>query len=107
MNKRTKAVSIPQKVKKAVWERDNHCCVYCGSPYANPEAHYIPRSKGGLGVERNILTLCRSCHNRYDHTDDRREMATFFREYLKCCYADWDEKTLTYGGKKRCLTKSF
>ncbi len=51
MSKRSKACDISPKVKKKVWERDNHCCIICGSPYAMPNAHYIARSQGGLGIE--------------------------------------------------------
>lgn len=45
MNKRSKACDISQKVKKKVWERDNHRCIICGSPYAMPNAHYISRAQ--------------------------------------------------------------
>ena len=96
MHKRTKALAIPQSVKETVWERDNRCCVYCGTPYAFPDAHYIPRSKGGLGVEKNILTLCRDCHRRYDQTVERKEMRVFFRGYLESIYPDWNEEDLVY-----------
>ena len=68
--RRTKALEIPRKVKIAVFERDNERCILCGSN-GLPEAHYIPRSKGGLGIEQNIVTLCRECHRRYDQTTDR------------------------------------
>lgn len=30
----------------------------CGSSYAMPNAHYIARAQGGLGIEENIVTLC-------------------------------------------------
>ena len=95
MNKRTKALMIPATVKAKVWARDK-CCVFCGSPYAAPVAHYIARSHGGLGIEENILTLCGECHRRYDQTTKRREMKEFFREYLKSKYPEWDEKNLIY-----------
>ena len=65
-SKRAKACAIPNAVKERVWERDHHCCVYCKSIYASPEAHYIPRSRGGLGIEENVLTLCRLCHDAFD-----------------------------------------
>ena len=96
MRKRTKALAISREVKDAVWERDKHCCVWCGSPFAEPNAHYIARSQGGLGIEKNILTLCRECHRRYDQTAHRKIMRRFFRDYLKDKYADWDEDSLVY-----------
>lgn len=48
MSKRSNACNISQKVKKKVWERDNHCCIICGSPYAMPNAHYISRAQGRI-----------------------------------------------------------
>lgn len=96
MNKRTKALMIPKNVKAAVEERDNFCCVYCGSPFADPVAHYIARSHGGLGIEENILNLCNECHRKYDQSTKRKEMKEFFRDYLKSKYPDWNEANLIY-----------
>lgn len=96
MRKRTKALSIPPRVKEAVWERDGQCCVYCGNPYAAPEAHFIARAQGGLGIEENILTLCRECHRKYDQTYHRKQMRTFFRDYLSSAYTGWSEDKLIY-----------
>ena len=97
-SKRAKALQPSQSVKDAVWERDGHRCVICNSRYAFPEAHYIPRSKGGLGIEKNIVTLCRICHDDYDN--GKREIRQIRREqirrYLMLCYEDWDEKDLIY-----------
>ena len=96
MHRRTKALAISKEVKDRVWERDNHCCVWCGNWNALPEAHFIPRSLGGLGIEENILTLCRKCHNEYDRTGKRETMQHYFRQYLKSMYPDWKEEELTY-----------
>ena len=106
MNKRTQAVSIPQNVKKAVAKRDSIdgwcCCVYCGTPAptTNPlafsNAHFIPRSDNGRGIEENILSLCWYCHMRYDQTEHREYMREFFKDYLKFKYVDWDEEKLIY-----------
>ena len=100
-HKQTDATDIPKEVKDKVFERDEHMCVWCGrmNAYVMPEAHFIPRSKGGLGIEENILTLCRyTCHEKYDHgyRHNREEMRAYFREYLKSKYPDWDEKKLVY-----------
>lgn len=96
MNKRTKALSISPEVKRNVWERDDHRCINCGSPHAFPEAHFISRSHGGLGIEQNILTLCRDCHNAFDFGSYRDVMKIHFRDYLQSKYPDWDESKLTY-----------
>ena len=66
MHKLTKATSIPRSVKDAVWERDQHRCILCGSHQGAPVAHVIRRSQGGMGIERNIVTLCPHCHREFD-----------------------------------------
>lgn len=89
-----KPTDIPQKVKEKVWERDDHRCIICGSPYAMPNAHYIRRSQGGLGIEQNIVTLCLNCHNDFDNGRYRVEYGEMIREYLKKQYPDWNESEL-------------
>ena len=103
---RTNALNIPHRVKKAVAERDSidgwPCCIWCGkpAPATNPlafsNAHYIPRSQGGLGVEENTLTLDWECHLKYDQSDNRGDMREFFRAYLKTKHPDWNEEKLVY-----------
>ena len=95
-SKRTKALDISQRVKKAVWERDVGRCIVCGHYNAMPNAHYIPRSQGGLGVEQNIVTLCQVCHRDYDQSDQRAALRIWIRLYLQLQYADWDEQALVY-----------
>ena len=95
-SKRTKALEISPKVKAKVYERDGGCCIWCGSPAGQPNAHYIPRSRGGLGIEENVLTLCWPCHMRYDQTTDRVDMERYFTGYLIDHYPGWDEKNLYY-----------
>ncbi len=95
MSKRSRACDIPPKVKKAVWIRDNGRCVFCGR-LGNPNAHFISRAEGGLGIEQNVLTLCMDCHRRYDQTTDRKALKEYFTAYLKSQYVDWDESKLYY-----------
>lgn len=98
MHKQTKAARIPRAVKDAVHERDGGQCLICESPHGLPEAHFIRRSRGGLGVEENILTLCRKCHGEYDsrRQDESDEWYCFFKAYLMHHYPGWDEKNLIY-----------
>ena len=105
-SQRTKALEIPIEVKKKVAERDSidghPCCIWCGkpaptdNPLAFSNAHYISRGQGGLGIEENILTLNWECHLEYDQSTERPKMKSFFRDYLKTKYPDWDEEKLTY-----------
>ena len=104
MRKDTKARDFGRKTKMAISERDSidgwPCCVFCGAaapaPLAWSNAHYIARSQGGLGIERNGLTLCPICHRKYDQTTARMEMRGYFRDYLKEHYEDWSEEALIY-----------
>lgn len=95
MHKRTKAVAITPKVRAAVEERDNYCCIFCGKA-GRGEAHFISRAQGGLGIEENIITVCRSCHHEMDNgllTPIYREKA---EQYLKAQYPEWDKSKLIY-----------
>lgn len=94
---RSKACDITQAVKKAVWERDGERCIVCGNPQAMPNAHFIPRSKGGLGIEQNIVTLCLNCHFKYDNTVERPNYRDYIKNYLQSKYgAEWSEEKLVY-----------
>lgn len=92
---RTKALEIPQRVKKAVFERDGGACIWCAKR-GEPNAHYIPRSQGGLGIEENTLTLCWDCHLQYDQSENRPKMGAFFKAYLMSKYPNWDEEKIIY-----------
>ena len=94
--KRSKACDITQAVKKKVWERDQERCVICGNPQAMPNAHFIPRSKGGLGIEENIVTLCQKCHHNFDHTTERLYYYAYIMNYLQTKYSGWSVEKLIY-----------
>jgi len=94
-HRQTKATDIGLSVKVAVHSRDGGLCIICGR-LGYPNAHYIPRSRGGLGIEENIVTLCPACHYRFDNTTDRLWMKPAIADYLKAHYEDWDEKELCY-----------
>lgn len=87
---RSKATDISQRVKKIVWERDNQRCIFCGSTLAMPNAHVIPRSKGGLGVEQNIVTACYECHFKMDETSERQRYIDYANSYLDRIYGQRD-----------------
>lgn len=98
-HRRSKACDISPAVKKAVWERDGGRCILCGSfRDVMPNAHFISRAHGGLGVPENIMTLCRSCHDRFDNGGGelRKAMRERAWEYLKTHHEHWNEEALVY-----------
>lgn len=95
MHKMTKECNIKIEVKKRVYERDKGECILCGKR-GFPNAHFIPRSKGGLGIEENIITLCVECHQRYDNSKDRKYIKDEIKSYLKNKYPYLKEEELIY-----------
>lgn len=97
-HKRTKETDIQKGVKDAVWERDNHECIFCHKKvsifYAN--AHLIPRSQGGLGIEKNIFTACQHCHSEQENGLNTKKYEQEAEIYLKSKYKDWNRQELTY-----------
>ena len=97
--RRSKACNISRKVKLRVWERDGGCCVICGNSYnVMPNAHYIRRTKGGLGIEENVFTACtrltqNDCHYKFDEYGIGKDKV---KEHLKSHYPNWDESKLYY-----------
>lgn len=97
-HKLTKATDIPTELKKKVWERDNHMCIFCHKyvrwKYAN--SHYIKRSHLGMGIEENIFTACTNCHYKFDDSIYRKDMMNFAKNYLISKYEHWNEDMLIY-----------
>jgi 5-methylcytosine-specific restriction endonuclease McrA len=57
--------AIPQETKLALWERCRGRCEYCGKRAV--DAHHIKyRSHGGNNLLKNLIALCRRCHENID-----------------------------------------
>jgi 5-methylcytosine-specific restriction endonuclease McrA len=95
-SKRSKACDISVATKRKVWERDGQRCIVCGNHNAMPNGHFRSRSNSGLGVEKNIVTLCLKCHYNYDQTIKRNEIKEYIRNYLKSKYKDWSEDDIIF-----------
>ena len=48
---------------KAIFERDDFTCIYCGSP-AGVIDHVIPVVKGGPTIKSNGVASCRKCNSK-------------------------------------------
>jgi 5-methylcytosine-specific restriction endonuclease McrA len=95
MNKRTKACAIKPKVREAVERRDGGMCIFCGHP-GRGEAHFISRAHGGLGIEENLLTVCRPCHDMLDNSENRNMMLIIAEHHLREHYKNWNKESLIY-----------
>jgi HNH endonuclease len=63
-SERGNRVAIPEKVRHAVWRRDEGRCVECGCKENLEYDHIIPLSRGGSNTERNLQILCEACNRR-------------------------------------------
>ena len=97
-HKLTKATEIPKSVKLAVWERDEHKCIFCHKnvPWNYANSHYIKRSHNGLGIEQNIFTACIECHQKFDDSIERENMKTIAFNHLCKFYENLNECDLIY-----------
>ena len=96
-SKRSKACAISTKARQRVLERDNYHCVICGTTHNLTLAHIIPRNRGGLGNEKNLVALCVRCHNQMDFTTNRQEYLAHCKKYLKKFYGEVDIAEIKYG----------
>lgn len=98
-HKQTKETEIPKLVKEAVWYRDKKQCIFCHEKVAMffSNAHLIPRSAGGLGIEENIFTACDDCHREQDNGLKSKEYTEYAENYLKTYYGPkWNKENLIY-----------
>ena len=96
MSRWTEETGITASTRQRVMERDNNCCVLCWSTYGLQCAHVVPRSRGGRGIETNLVMLCAVCHDRYDKTIRRPQMREEIVEYLTDIYGEWEEEEQIY-----------
>ena len=87
---------VSQDVREKVYERDSYdgwpCCIFCGHPRGIEVHHFIERSRGGRGIEENLVCLCKKCHTKIHQGDT--DIQNYIRSYLSEHYEDWDEQSL-------------
>src|SRR3990167_939653 len=49
--------------RERILERDMHMCRNCGGR-ATEVDHIVPVHQGGTGDDRNLVSLCESCHDK-------------------------------------------
>ena len=108
-SKQAKAHEFSQSERQKIVERDHGECIFCKARYRMDGAgwyeltmksimHYIPRSQGGLGIEKNGAVGCQWHHHMLDNGNDRRreEMLEIFEKYLRQQYQDWNSSEIVY-----------
>ena len=78
-----------------MWERDNFRCIICRMP-GDPVAHVVNRSQGGLGIEENIVTLCKRCHEEMDNGKNGKTLRAIAEAYVRELYPGWDREKVIY-----------
>lgn len=109
MSKQARAREFNAASRQIIKERDLYQCIFCRMGYHMEDVtwygqqlqsimHYIPRSRGGLGIPQNGALGCQSHHEMLDNGNKgrREEMLQMFRQYLQDHYPDWSEDALTY-----------
>ena len=104
-----KAHEFSKKAREEIFMRDLGQCIFCRQKYHLEEStwygrqmlsvmHYVPRSKGGLGIVENGALGCAFHHEMMDngYRGRREEMLEVFKTYLKGKYPEWNEEDLTY-----------
>lgn len=106
-SKRSKACEFSKKAREVIEQRDKGC-IFCKMDYHVEHKgfaheifsimHYIPRSKGGLGIPQNGAIGCQYHHDLLDNGSKglRPKMLNLFENYLKGFYPDWDKEKLYF-----------
>lgn len=73
-----------RKLCRAVYERDEGMCVYCGryvEQGAKPH-HEPPKSRGGQDIAGNMVLLCYNCHQERHGGELQNKIKEFLEKYL-------------------------
>ncbi|MGN1188251.1 MAG: HNH endonuclease [Lachnospiraceae bacterium] len=108
-SKQARAHEFTKAAREKIYTRDCHRCIFCSQGYAMEGAtwfsssilsvmHYIPRSRGGLGIPENGALGCQYHHEMMDNGNkgNRQEMLKIFSAYLQAHYPEWSEEKLIY-----------
>ena len=92
-SKRSLATDITPDVRMEVKIRDNGMCALCGN--MSTELHHVlPRSLGGMGKPKNLISLCKQHHTDYHQGSEKISIA--IDNYMKSLYGDIDIKEIKY-----------
>lgn len=100
-SQRSRACDISTKVRNEVLDRDSHNCIFCHANTFLTIAHYLPRSKGGLGIKENLTTACWNCHMELDQGTNRTMYRDMQKAYLDALYPNFTDEERKYHKWKR------
>jgi hypothetical protein len=69
--------SIPERVRRRVWQRDRGACVVCGTREKLRFEHIIAVGRGGSNSVRNLELRCSSCHQLKPGPDETQRSDLF------------------------------
>ena len=64
---KARAHYVPPLNNQALFARDAHMCMYCGSQFSArglSRDHILPLSQGGTDSWKNVVSACKRCNNR-------------------------------------------
>ncbi len=88
------SAKLTNKIRKAVYKRDDFMCALCGSNRGIQIHHVVPRGRGGSNSLHNLITLCNVCHaNAHGNMMElsphtREEVEQHMVEYLADIYLE-------------------
>ena len=77
---------IPPRVRKAVLEKYNFTCIYCGSKEKLEIDHIIPLSSKGTNEADNLQVLCKACNiskSAYKTISEKRKRKIEFYSHIR------------------------
>jgi hypothetical protein len=97
---------MKQELRRAVFERDEHC-VKCGKYLYDSVAvhHRKLRKHGGPDSLSNLIGLCSTCHNIAPNSVHQNPKISYEEGYLVPSWADPEEWPLTLPDGRRVLLK--
>lgn len=76
---RSREAYVPPLSNPALFARDGHLCLYCGSRFQARDLsrdHITPLSRGGADSWNNVVTACKRCNNhKAGRTPEQADMA--------------------------------
>lgn len=79
---------VTNKIRFAIYKRDNNRCRHCGSAYNLEVDHIFPIAKGGKTTFDNLQTLCHNCNAKKSDslTIEQKQEYYFKKQNLFCPY---------------------